>query len=89
MHLLLRTEDEGRKLLHQLNDLSEQQYVTPYIVARIYAALGEHDEAFHWLETACQERAAWMMFLKTDPHLDSLRPDPRFQELMRRMNFPP
>ena len=79
---------EARKILHQLNDLSKQRYVTPYMVARIHAALGEHDDALCWLETAWQGRAAWMIFLKTDPHLDSLRPDPRFQDLLRRMNFP-
>ena len=81
-------KDEARKILHQLNDLSKQRYVTPYIVARIHAALGEHDDAFQWLETAFQERATWMAFLKTDPLLDSLRPDVRFQDLLRRMNFP-
>jgi TolB-like protein/Tfp pilus assembly protein PilF len=81
-------KDEARKILHQLNDLSKQRYVTHYIMARIHAALGEHHDALHWLETAYQERAAWMMFLKTDPHLDCVRPDPRFQDLLRRMNFP-
>jgi len=80
--------DEAREILLRLNDLSKQRYVTPYIVARIHAALGEHDNAFHCLETAYKTRAAWMMFLKTDPHFDALRPDPRFQDLMRRMNFP-
>jgi len=58
-------------------------------VGRIYADLGEKEEAFHWLETAYQERAAHMVCLKTDPRFDDLRPDPRFQDLMRRMNFPP
>jgi tetratricopeptide (TPR) repeat protein len=80
--------DEARKILQQLQELSKQHYVTPYVVGRIYAALGEKDEALRWLETAYQERASWMILLKTDPHLDDLRPDPRFQDLMRRMNFP-
>jgi len=58
------------------------------IVARIHAALGEHDDALRWLETAYEERATWMIFLKNDPHLDCLRPNPRFQDLLKRMNFP-
>jgi TolB-like protein/Tfp pilus assembly protein PilF len=80
---------EARKTLEQLQELSKQQYVTSYVVARIYAALGETDEALRWLETAYQERAAWMVALKIDPRFDNLRSDARFQDLMRRMNFPP
>jgi len=41
------------------------------------------------LEQAYQDRSFWMAFLKVDPEMDSLRSDPRFQDLMRRMNFPP
>ena len=80
--------DEAQKILEQLIELSKQQYVTPYLVGRIYYALGEKDEALRWLETAYQERASWMTMLKTDPHLDNLRPDPRFQDLLHRINFP-
>ncbi len=80
---------EARKTLEQLQELSKQQYVTSYVVARIYAALGETNEALRWLETAYQERAAWMVALKIDPRFDNLRSDARFQDLMRRMNFPP
>jgi len=58
-------------------------------VARIYAALGEPEEALRWLETGYQQRAEWMVLLKVDPCLDDLRPDPRFKELLLRMNFPP
>jgi len=71
-----------------LQELSKQQYVTPYGIGRIYTALGQKDEAFHWLETAYAQRENWMVLLKVDPCLDGLRPDPRFQDLMRRMNFP-
>ena len=80
---------EARKVLEQLEQLSKQRYVTPYVVGRIYATLGQTDDAFRWLETAYQQRAEWMVLLKVDPVLDLLRPDPRFQDLMRRMNFLP
>lgn len=80
--------DEAHKVLRQLEELSKQLYVTPYGRARIYAALGETDETFKWLETAYQQRANWMVLLKIDPCFDNLRSDPRFQDLMRRMNFP-
>jgi tetratricopeptide (TPR) repeat protein len=80
--------DEAHKVLKQLQELSKERYVTPYGVARIYAALRETDETFTWLETAYAQRANWMVLLKIDPCFDNLRSDPRFQDLMRRMNFP-
>ena len=83
------SRDEAQKTLVQLTELSKQRYVMPYPVARIYTALGKKDEALRWLETAYRERAALMVFLKIDPPLDDLRSDPRFQDLLRRMNFPP
>lgn len=80
---------EAQKILGQLNEISKQRYVTPYVLARIYAALGKKDEALGWLETGYRERAALMVCLKTDQRFDELRSDPRFQDLLRRMNFPP
>jgi TolB-like protein/Tfp pilus assembly protein PilF len=80
--------EDAREILQQLNQLSKQRYVTPYVLGQTYAALGEIDEAFRWLETGYQERTAWMVVLKIDPHLDLLRSDPRFEDLLRRMNFP-
>jgi len=79
--------DDAHKVLEQLDQLSKQRYVTPYGVARIYAALGQEGETFKWLTTAYEQRADWMVNLKVDPVFDNLRPDPRFQDLMRRMNF--
>jgi serine/threonine protein kinase/Tfp pilus assembly protein PilF len=78
---------EALKILEQLQELSKQQYVSPYGVGRIYAALGQTEEAFLWLETAYEQRANWMVWLKFDPVFDDLRSDPHFQNLLRRMNF--
>jgi TolB-like protein/Flp pilus assembly protein TadD len=79
---------EAHQILEQLFELSKQRYVTPYGVARVYAALGNKEEALRWLERAYQLRAEWMVLLKVDPCFDDLRPEPPFQELLRRMNFP-
>jgi TolB-like protein/Tfp pilus assembly protein PilF len=81
--------DAAQKILERLNELSKQRYVTPYYVGRIYAALGKKDEALRWLETAYRERDPWMLLLKTEAGFDDHRSDPRFQDLLRRMNFPP
>jgi len=80
---------EAQMLLNQLNDLSKQKYVSPYDVGMIYAGLGENDRAFAWLERAYEERSVWLDFLKVEPSLDPLRSDPRFQDLLHRMNLPP
>jgi len=88
VHAAAGHQDEAQKILVRLQELSKTQYVSPHFVGRIYLTLGKKEEALTWLETAYRERAALMVLLKTDPRFDELRPDPRFQGLMRRMNFP-
>jgi TolB-like protein/Tfp pilus assembly protein PilF len=88
-YALAGRREEARKVFAQVEDLSKQQYVLPYFRARVHAALGEQDNALDWLETSYQERTSHIAFLKVDPHFDSLRSDPRFQDLMQRMSFPP
>jgi hypothetical protein len=65
------------------------QYLPPASLAWAYAALGEKDQAFVWLEKAYAERSPDMALLQVDPPFDLLRSDPRFQDLLRRMHFPP
>jgi len=81
--------DEARDILEQLHQASKQRYVSPYAVGRIYATLGETDEALRWLEIAYREHTAHMVCLKTDPRFNGLRSDSRFQDLLHRINFPP
>ena len=61
----------------------------PDWMAYIYSCLNEKDEAFRWLEKAYQERSAWLVYMNMAPWLDNLRSDSRFDDLLRRMNFPP
>lgn len=59
------------------------------MIATVHASLAHKDEAFEYLEKAYQERSPDLpYFLKAELRMDSLRSDPRFQDLMRRMNFP-
>jgi len=72
-----------------LKESSQHSYVSPYSFAVIYAGLGEKDQAFAWLETAFNERSYFMaVYLPTDARLDSLRADPRFAALKRRVGIP-
>ncbi len=78
---------KARQVLDQLKKASAGIHVTPYNVASIYAALGDKDAAFAQLEKAYQERSFYLMWLGIDPQLDNLRPDPRFQDLLRRVGL--
>ena len=59
-----------------------------YAIAHIHRRLGRTDEAFQWLNKACDARSVWMIWLKVDPALNSLRSDPRFAQLLKRVDLP-
>jgi TolB-like protein/tRNA A-37 threonylcarbamoyl transferase component Bud32/lipoprotein NlpI len=80
---------EARKVLEQLKQKAEHQYDPLYYIVIIYAALGEKDQAFEWLEKAFEGRSSLLVYLKVDPTFDSLRSDQRFQDLRRRVGLPP
>jgi TolB-like protein len=79
----------AQNVLDQLNQLSKKEYVEPVPTAQIYTALGEKDKAFEWLEKAYEERSWYLGFVKVDRPFDPLRSDPRFVDLLRRMNLQP
>jgi hypothetical protein len=72
-----------------LNEVSKLHYVPAYYLTLVHAALKETDPAFDWLERAYRERSARLAWLRINPRLNYLRSDPRYQDLLRRMKFPP
>jgi hypothetical protein len=56
-------------------------------LTKLYAALGDANAAFEWLEQAYRERRGWLAYLKVEPTLDPLRADPRFHGLLERMRL--
>ena len=80
-------EGEARRILSQLKERSQQTYVQPMWVAVIHLALGEKDQAFDWMQKAYEDRSAWLVYLKVDPLFDSVRTDPRFPDLLRRVGL--
>jgi len=82
---------EAQKILDQLNELSKRQYIQPRVIARIYVGLGDKDRAFASLEESLKDRSIETGFatLNVDPTFDPLRSDPRFNDLLRRMNLQP
>ncbi len=81
-------KDEARKLIAELKEKAKERYVPPFWIAAIYVGLDEKHEAFAWLEKAYQDREWWLVWIKMDPKMDSLRSDARFIDLMRRVGFP-
>ena len=75
-------------MLGELKELSNTRYVSPYNIASIYAGLNDKDQAFQWLEPAYQDHSFYMAVLGQEASMDKLRPDPRFQNLLKRMQLP-
>jgi hypothetical protein len=63
-------------------------YIDPAWIGGQYAFLGEREQAFTWLEKAYAEKSGFIMYLKSHPWFDSLRSDPRYTDLLKRMGLP-
>jgi hypothetical protein len=62
------------------------RYVSSFSVALLYALMGEKDEALAWLEKTYEEHNYRLLFIKVDARLDALRSEPRFLDLVRRID---
>ncbi len=79
---------EARAVLAQIEQASAATYVSPIYRAWIYLGLGEFENAFEWLEHAIDARDPHILHLPVKPVYDGIRRDPRFDELMRKMQLP-
>jgi serine/threonine-protein kinase len=77
----------AREVLRQLEQLSQERYVSPYHMAYVYTGLGEADRAMDFLERAYEERAGYVHGIKGSFLFTSLHSHPRFQALLRKMNL--
>jgi TolB-like protein/predicted ATPase/Tfp pilus assembly protein PilF len=84
----LGKESEAQKILDELTEKSKRQWVAPYLVATAYVSLGRRDQAFDWLQKALEDYDEWIDCLNIDPALDTLRSDPRFEDLVRHIGLP-
>jgi tetratricopeptide (TPR) repeat protein len=78
---------EAQKVLDELNELSKRRYVLPYFIATIHTGLGNKDQAFAWFEKAYEDRHPGLVLISIDPKFDSLRSDPRYADLVRRIGL--
>jgi DNA-binding winged helix-turn-helix (wHTH) protein/TolB-like protein/tetratricopeptide (TPR) repeat protein len=88
VYALSGKKSEARKIIDELSASNGEFTYVSYHLAVIYAGLGEKDQAFSWLNKAYQERDIFLgVRLKTDPKLDSLRSDNRFDDLLLRVGL--
>lgn len=78
----------ARAKVEWLESLIENDYVYPTDLAKGYAALGEKDKAFGWLDKAIEARVPDLLSIGYSPAFDSLRGDPRFPAVLKQINFP-
>jgi predicted Zn-dependent protease len=81
--------NEARALLCDLIERRDAEWVTAYELAVVLALLGERDEGIEWLDRAGREHTVGFTFARVDPHLDPLRADPRFEEVLTRHGHAP
>jgi eukaryotic-like serine/threonine-protein kinase len=84
----LNRHDEARAILEEIKRLAAESYVKPYFLGMAHTALGERDEAFRCFEQSFAEYDPWLLWFGTEPMLDALRDDPRYEDLLRRMTHP-
>jgi tetratricopeptide (TPR) repeat protein len=84
---LMGQRDKSQKILDELVARSKKEYISPYGLALLHFALGENDIGFSCLEKAYETRDGWMSQIKIDFLMDSVRSDPRFKEILRKINL--
>jgi TolB-like protein/Tfp pilus assembly protein PilF len=87
-YTLARTGDRDAALsaFREVEQIASREYVSPYEVALVHLALGHRETACALFETAYDRHASFVPFLGVDPRVDELRNDPRFLELLARLN---
>jgi hypothetical protein len=76
------------RAIGELEEIGKTRYMRRYYIASIYATLGDKDKAFAELDKAFADRDSFLARAVEDPFMDPLRDDPRFKNLMKRLNLP-
>lgn len=80
---------QALRVLKEIERMSGQHYVSPYAAALVHLGLGDQEKTLELLKQSYDEKANWLVWLLKDPRWDPMRSDPRFQEIVRRVGFPP
>jgi len=80
--------EEAVALVEHWRTVAASNYIPPYFLALCEVAVGEKDRAVELLDAAREERSAWILWLATEPKLDSLRDYPPFIEVLKKTGLP-
>jgi eukaryotic-like serine/threonine-protein kinase len=93
---MLGRDMEANKVLHQLLEMRRTHFIAAYNLMRVYSGMGQEDQAYEWLERACEERSGEMVFLNRETKIGageafgkSFPKTERFNALMRRHRLIP
>jgi DNA-binding winged helix-turn-helix (wHTH) protein/tetratricopeptide (TPR) repeat protein len=89
LYAVMGKREEAEGLLRELIEISQHRYVSPYDVAGIYAGLGDKESALKYLQAACEDHSGALVWVNVDKTFETLRGEPLFKELLRRMNLEP
>lgn len=78
---------EALEMLGDIMQSPDLKWISPYRIATIYAALGDRDRGFYWLERAVAERDQWLMWIRVEPSVDSLRSDERYDKIVAQVGL--
>ena len=79
---------EARRLLRVLENPPAGMWLDPAVMGEVYAGLGDINRAMEWYQKGLEERSPLMIYMKVGAPWDGVRGDPRFQAMLRQMNFP-
>ncbi|HKO99657.1 MAG TPA: protein kinase [Pyrinomonadaceae bacterium] len=88
-YALAGRKTEALKIISELQERSKKEFVPSYSIATVYVGIGMKEEAIQYLAKSQEEGSFYMIHLKVEPMLDSLRSDPRFTDIVRRVGHLP
>ena len=78
---------DALKVLSDLIKLANDKYFSAYRIAALYLVINERDQGFKWMERAIEEKDHRLIYLNVDPLLDDIRSDPRFKDVLKKINL--
>jgi serine/threonine-protein kinase len=84
---LSRQPQRARQVLQELVEVNRHRHVSGYYFSQVHLALGDTPTALDWLERAAAEHSPLIVYIKVDPQFDSLRAEPRFQTLLKKIGL--
>jgi TolB-like protein/lipoprotein NlpI len=86
-HMRMGKKKEAQKILEDMVERSKHEYVSPYHISLLSFNLGENERGFEWLDKAYKEHEDWLLYLKVESLFDSVRSDPRFTKLLKKIGL--